>query len=393
VITGVVAARLHNGGAGSVEAEVWYLRKLFVITGLMSAVQVLFGHKLPLVIGPATVILVGIIASLASGTDAIYTSIFIGGALMALFGLSGLLGRIREFFGPRIVVVILILISFTLSPVILRLLTGTSGASGLVFGFSLLIFMVILNELFKGVLKALTILTGLCLGSIVHLLIFPAPSLPTYSPEISSQLPYFFSFKFDPGTVLAFLFCYLALVINEMGSVEAVGRLLKAPDMESRLRKGTVFCGAGNMVSGAAGVVGSVDFSLSAGIIMATSSASRYPMVVMGAALVATGLFPKLILVLSAIPDPVMGSLLLYSMVSQLSSGLSLLSSESCADSFGAGVTIGLPLMLGLVISFSPPQLFEAFPSLIRPIVGNGFVMGVLSVIFLEHVVFKRKRT
>jgi xanthine/uracil permease len=115
-------------------------------------------------------------------------------------------------------------------------------------------------------------------------------------------------------------------------------------------------------------------------------------MVVMGAALIVTGLFPNFILILSAIPNPVMGTLLLYALTSQLASGLSLISAESCVGDYGAGVTIGLPLMMGLIISFAPPQLLEAFPVLIRPIVGNGFVMGVLCVIFLEHVVFRRRK-
>jgi xanthine/uracil permease len=393
IITGVVAARLHYGGSGNIEATVFYVRKLFVVTGVMSMAQVLFGHRLPLVIGPAAVLLVGIIASLASGADALYTAIFIGGALLAILGLSGLLIKIRRFFTPKIVVVILILISFTLSPTILRLLSGGAlGAAGLVFGFTLLFFMVIINELFKGVCKALTVLTGLCLGSLVYVLLFSLPSIPPYSPELSPELPLFFNFTFDPGTVLAFLFCFLALTVNELGSVEAVGRLLKAPDMDNRLKRGTIFCGLGNMASGSLGVIGSVDFSLSAGIIMATSCASRYPMVVMGIALVACALFPKFVLLLSVIPDPVMGSLLLYSMVSQLSSGLSMLSAEKRPLDFAAGVTVGLPLMMGLIISFTPSGVFQAFPLILRPILGNGFVMGVLAVIFLEHVVFGRKK-
>ena len=33
----------------------------------------------------------------------------------------------------------------------------------------------------------------------------------------------------------------------------------------------------------------------------------------------------------------------------------------------------------------------QVVPAIIRPIIGNGFVMGVITVIILEHFVFRRR--
>ena len=61
--------------------------------------------------------------------------------------------------------------------------------------------------------------------------------------------------------------------------------------------------------------------------------------------------------------------------------------------SLQTGLVIGLPLMLAIIISFLPANLLNTFPVILRPILGNGFVIGVLAVLFMEHLVtrqFKR---
>lgn len=86
-----------------------------------------------------------------------------------------------------------------------------------------------------------------------------------------------------------------------------------------------------------------------------------------------------------------MGALLIYLMAGQLSSGLSMIIEEKAVHNFNDGVIVGLPIMIAVLISFAPQSAMETIPSLISPIIGNGFVMGVLFVLILEHVVFRKK--
>jgi xanthine/uracil permease len=391
LVTGLVVARLHHPGDGA--SQIVYLGKLFALTGALSVAQVLWGHRLPLIIGPATVLLVGIVASQAAGPSAIYTSVFLGGCAMAAFTTVGFFTRIRDFFTPRIVAVILILISFTLSPTILRLSTdhlGGGGAWGLVFALCLMLALVAINDRLPGAWKAVTLLLGIGLGTPAHILLFGYTAPAAFDAVGLSTVRPPLAFAVEPGTLLAFLFCFLALTINELGSIEAVGRILGAGSMDSRLRMGTRVCGFGNMASGTVGVIGSVDFSLSAGIIMATGCASRYPMVPMGILLSLCALFPKLIVVMAMIPNPVMGSILLYTMVSQLASGLTGITGPRGVTDFRTGNVVALPLMAGLLIAFTPVEAFAAFPAILRPVLGNGFVMGTLLVLALEHLVLRQ---
>ena len=70
---------------GSPAERVLYAQKVFALMGVATIVQVLWGHRMPIVVGPASVLLVGIITALASqgaevDTDKIYTAVVIGGA-------------------------------------------------------------------------------------------------------------------------------------------------------------------------------------------------------------------------------------------------------------------------------------------------------------------------
>ena len=86
IIVGKIVAGLHFS---SLSDQIVYIQKIFFVTGISLLVQLLWGHRLPLVIGPATILLVGIAASHASGLSAIYTAIAIGGLVLFLLSAAG----------------------------------------------------------------------------------------------------------------------------------------------------------------------------------------------------------------------------------------------------------------------------------------------------------------
>ncbi|HBT97070.1 MAG TPA: xanthine permease [Desulfobulbaceae bacterium] len=388
IILGVIIARLHYPDLGS---QVFYLQKLFALTGLAVLAQLFFGHRLPLVVGPAVILLVGITASVSSGVPALYTALLVGGLVLALVAAGDFLRYLQALFVPRIVAVILLLIAVTLAPTILKvsLDNGSHSAFHLAFSFGLVLIMVVLNQVLPGVWKSLTVFLGLAGGSLVYFLLsgFPDPVAYSVPETVGLLLP---SLDFQAGAVVAFLFCFLALTINELGSIESVGHMLKVDDIRGRVRRGVTVCGVANMLAGAVGVVGTVSFSMSVGLIAATRCAARLTLVPAAFGLIACAFFPDVVLLLSRIPGAVMGALLLYIMAAQLASGLILLVSEHGASDFASGLTVGLPVMAAIVIVFTPAQVFTELPAFIRPIAGNGFIVGTLLALFLEHVLFRK---
>ncbi len=114
IIMGKVVAGMHFTDAG---LQVLYMQKLFFVMGGCMLVQVLWGHGLPLVTGPAMALIVGILAGMGRGIDSIYTSIGLGGLFLLLLNITGLFARLTRLFTPRVVASILILIALSITPV------------------------------------------------------------------------------------------------------------------------------------------------------------------------------------------------------------------------------------------------------------------------------------
>lgn len=392
VILGLIVSKIHLTDA--VE-QTFYMQKLFGLMGVALIIQVLWGHRLPLVIGPASVLLIGVLASVSSGMEAVYTSIMVCGALLAIAAFCGLLSKLQFIFTPRIITVILCLIAFTLSPIILKLIFGDTIHTlfNLFFALLLAFAMFIANQLLRGVWKSTVVLLAMGAGSLIYFLANGNTPVPAVSTEYSGTLSLFsFSPDFEFGTILSFLFCFIALLVNELGSIQAVGRMLRADQLEQRTTRGVGIIGLSNVLAGFLGIVGPVDYSMSPGVISATGCASRYTLIPAGAGLIICAFFPGLIHLLSVIPGVVMGTILLYLMASQLSAAMQMLVREKAITDFNSGITVGFPLMIALLLSFAPPEAINHIPALIRPIIGNGFVMGVISVLLLEHLIFKTRK-
>ena len=390
VIMGIIVSKLHYT---DVAEQTFYLQKLFGIMGVAMVVQVLWGHRLPLVIGPASVLLIGILATVSAGISAIYTGILVGGLVLTVLAYSGWLGKLQFIFTPRVVTVILILIAFTLTPVILNLVMGDTahGLFNLFFTLLIVFALVIGNKFLRGIWKSTTVLWGIAGGALVYYLVNGFPVLPSTGTE--SQVSLFnFSLDFEAGTIFSFLFCYVALIVNELGSIQAEGYMLQADNLNKRTTRGVGVVGIINVLSGLFGVIGPVDYSMSPGVIAATGCASRYTLIPAGIGLIACAFFPAVVGLLVTWPGVVMGAILLYLMATQLAAGMQMLVRERAITDFDSGVVVGLPLMVALLLSFAPSEVVNLIPSLFRPIVGNGFVMGVVSVLILEHLIFRKSK-
>ena len=371
----------------------FFTQKLFALMGITMIVNALWGHRLPLVAGPAAVLLMGVLAAKGqgSGSEAIYPSMAIGGAIIALLAAFGLMRKVQRIFTPRIVVAIVVLISFTMAKPIVGMIFSDTEHQLLAMTFAVVtvVAMAVANNLLKGVWKSMVVIVAMIVGSIFYYCITGFPK----SFVTDSTAPQLFvgGVELDAGVVIAFIFCYIALFINQVGSVQSLGEFTGADGMERRQSRGMVVQGVMNIVSGAFGVVGPVDYSLSPGVVASTSCASRYTVIPAAVAMIVLAFIPDAVSVLLTIPQPVMGVVLLYLMATQVAAGLHLMQSSSAVVSFKDGLVLGIPIMFTVILSFAPADALSTIPSLLRPIVGNGFVMGIIIILLLEHLFLKER--
>jgi len=394
IIIGQVVAVLHFDNPGE---QVIYVQKLFFITGLVMLIQLLWGHRLPLVMGPAAVLLIGVLAGQGSGLSAIYSSILIGGIVLTLLSITGLFARLKMFFTTRVVATILLLIAFTLTPTIMNMILPSSGSQvsalfNIIFAFSLVFLMFVANKFLTGIWKATLIIWAMLIGSLAYSVMSPASvamDAGSYKLLASFFEDMTFELSLEPGLLISFLICFLALSINDLGSMQSVGELLKLGDMPQRITRGISFTGLANVLSGFLGVVGPVNFSLSPGIIVSSKCASRFTLIPTAVALLMMAFVPVAIAFMDGIPTVIIGATLVYVMCSQVAAGLLIAFCKKF--DFDGGLIIGLTIMLGIIISFIPAEVLNTMPVSLRPIIGNGFVVGVIAVMFLEHIVYRDK--
>lgn len=396
IIVGKVVATLQFDDPAE---QIVYIQKVFFVIGLSILVQVLWGHKLPLIIGPAAVLLVGITSS-GGNISTIYSSILIGGLVLAILSLSGLFTYLKKLFTPRVVATILVLIAFTLTPMIIRLIfpdnSEVSPLSQLLFSFVYVFSMFMANRYLRGIWKSTLIVWGMLAGSLIYFFLFPHSITAVESG--SGFIAGFFkdfntTFTIDTGILISFLICFLALAINDLGSIQSIGEMLHIEEMPKRTSRGIALTGLLNILSGFFGVIGPVNYSLSPGVIASTGVASRFTLVPAGIGLMVIAFFPPAINLIGAIPSVVIGSAFIFTLCSQFAAGL-LLAFNSMRNGFNFedGLVLGLPLMLSVIISFLPAEALATFPVWLKPILGNGFVIGVIAVLIMEHLIYNNKK-
>lgn len=373
---------------------VFFTQKLFVVCGLAIIIQVLWGHRLPLVAGPAAVLLMGVIAARSQGHDAstIYPSMIVGGALVTLLAAVGAMKYIQRIFTPRIVAAIVVLIPFTMAKPIVGLIFADKAHAGLalaatIVGISLMAWA---NKAFRGIWKSAVVIIAMVAGSLFYYCVTEFPK-SFVSDSVAPRI-FLGEYHLDAGVILAFLFCYIALLINQIGSVQSLGQMVEASHMERRQKRGLLVTGLFHMLCGTTGVLGVVDYSLSPGVVASTSCASRYTILPAAVAMILLALFPQVVAALLTIPQPIMGIVLLFLMATQVAAGLEIIHSTKAVLSFRDGLVLGMPIMVTIILSFAPAEAMAAVPSLLRPIVVNGFVMGIIVVLILEHLVLREKK-
>ena len=395
IIIGKITGGFHFNNP---EDQIVYLQKLTFVMAIALLCQVLLGHRLPLIIGPSTVLLIGIIVSQEFDTNTIYSAILCGGLLLTFLSVTGLFGYLQRLFTMRVVAVVLLLIAFSLSPTILNLITVAGSEAtpltNLIYSLMLTFAMFVLHRVLTGVWKSTLIVWAMILGSLVYFLMVPRSMNMSTFVNASLVSGFFHHYtntlSFDAGVMISFLFCYMALAVNDLGSIQSMNELLKPPDMSKRITRGMFVTGLANMASGFLGVIGPVNFSLSPGVISSTGCASRFVLLPASFLLLLLSFSPAIIGFIGNVPPVVIGSVLIYILCAQIAAGLMVIFESEKAFQFTSGLIIGLPILLGTIIAFLPMGIMNTFPTVLKPILGNGFVVGVATALILEHVIFRK---
>ena len=381
-------------------AQISFSQRLLIATGLMTILQSLEGHRYPLLEGPSSAVLLTFIILASHGLSVIEGGMIFGGFFLILIGIFKWFKWLSSLFTPHVVGVILILVALSLLPFLYPLLIGINKVYPYgeltVFGSSLLIvlFVSFLSHRLRGFLQTTSMLAGILFGLILFL--FKGGISLTVVRESSwFALPSPFLGvwpSFSLPAILAIVCTYLAVMVNTVGSIQGISEIVGKEGLEDRIHRGIGMTGVGGLTAAFLGVAGLVSFSISPGVVLVSRVASRYVLTMSGAIMILCAFIPKLWALLTAVPPSVIASVLFVTLSSQLMVGINVMLSGEGKIERREYFTVGLPILVGTMVSIIPKQFFQLFPNAIASLVGNGLVMGILLCLLLEHVLFRQPK-
>ena len=393
MIAAIAAEALHLA-AGDRAA---FFQRMLLLSGGATLLQTLIGHRYPIQEGPATALLLTFVVLAPQGLATIQGGLLCGGLLLFAVGQLGWMGRLARYFTPNVVGVILFLIALTLVPHLVPRLLGMSvqhpAGEAPVFAASLgvILLIVVMASRLRGFLQTTAIMLGIAAGSVLFWgwgRVDLAPvrsaawlSLPT---GLWAGAP-----RFSFSGVLSSLLAYLAVAVNALGSMHGVASVLQEREAGKRVDRGLALTGLAGVGAAALGVVGTVGYSTSPGVILVTRVASRYALATCGMILIAAGLVSRLAAVLAAVPSAVVAAALAVAMASQVGAAIATITARGRSLVARDYLVVGLPVLLGTAVAAAPPNFFAGLPAAIGTLVGNGLVLGILAVLLLEHVVMR----
>jgi xanthine/uracil permease len=374
------------------------LQRTFLIIGFSTLLQVLFGHRLPLIDGPAGIwlgifVVMGQIAANKGTLASLEGMLLIAAVVLIIFGVTGWLGKMLTVFTSLVTSTFLVLLSLQLSGVFLRGMLGIQSDatyfSGKQAGVAIFIFILVfvLSIWGQGWMKTYTVLIGIVLGWLGFLLLgFSSPSIAT---DAFFSIPQVFVWgvpHFDVGIVVSGVLIGLVLMSNLVASVQAVNQVVpeKQRANQQRLNQSGWVSGISHAVSAFFSTIGMVSLSVSAGFVKITTQTRTNPLKVACIALILLSCFPPVTAFLAKLPGQVAYAAILPSFAQMFTIGIRTLMKEKLTD---RRVTIfSLSVSLGVGVMFLPLPIFQRFPSIAQYILGNGLLVGVAIVIFLDQI-------
>lgn len=392
---GAVIVPLIVGGALKLTTEqMAYLVAVDLLTcGIATLLQVglirFFGVGLPVVLGCAFQAVGPMIAiGSTSGMSAIYGAIIAMGIFVIL--ISGVFGKLLPFFPPVVTGSVVTIIGITLIPVAMNDMAGGMGSpdfgnlDNLALAFGVLAFILILNRYFTGFTRAISILLGLVVGTVVAYFMGKVDFSPVASASWfhMPQLFYFGVPTFEWGAILTMVLVAIVSMVESTGVFLALGKICDRKLESKDLAKGYRAEGLAMIIGGLFNAFPDTTYSQNVGLVEISRVKSRDVIVAAGLILVALGFIPKFATLTTMIPHPVLGGAMVAMFGMVAASGIKMLGHVdfsknenlliiACSVSLGLGVTV-------------VPDFFGQLPSGLRILVDNGIVAGSVTAIVLN---------
>ncbi|MGN0258319.1 MAG: nucleobase:cation symporter-2 family protein [Bacteroides sp.] len=375
------------------------VQNCMVIAGIGTLIQLYpvwrIGSRLPIVMGISfTFLSLAIAIASTQGMGTLMGAVIVGGVLEGCLGLCSKVWT--RFITPVVAATVVTAIGFSLLPIGANSFGGGQGAAD--FGQAhhwivgtVTLFTCLLTQVYaRGFLRSLSILVGLIVGYVVALCM----GLIDYSALQDSSivaLPKLLPFtpEFHIGSILAIFCVYLVSATETIGDTSALCSSALGREVKERELGASVSCdGFVSSVAGLFGCTPITSFSQNVGLAAISKVINRFAIATGAVLMILGGLFPAVGILLTTIPQAVLGGCTLMMFGSILFAGFGMLA--KCGFTQRNMIIVSISLSVGLGFT-QASSLFSIFPDMVKTIFADNCVAVVFLLALLLELTLPKK--
>jgi xanthine permease XanP len=337
-----------------------------------------------------------LLAAKIGGLGAACFLTFLAGLLQ--IGLSRILIYLKKIFTEEVCGIAIFMLGISMVPSAVKLFLGldSPGSSfkpiNTLIASVTLLSIVVTSAFFKKNIRFYSLIIGCACGYLLSLLtdFFPpdAKSQLLMSPWISLPHISLPQISLRAELLLVFMICAIISSVDTLGGLITIDKMNHAEWKKQDIRltaKGVQASGFNNLISGLFGAYPNGVSSSNIGLSFATAVTSRYVGIGAGIIITILAFFPKLLALLSIIPPPVTGAILMYAAAFLICAGIDLIMLKSLNSSkiFIVGFSIIGGIACGNLTHFT-----DQMPSWIRLVFHSQ--LAVATVLAIALTVFFR---
>lgn len=380
----------------------FFIQMCFLATGIGTLIQTGIFMRLPVVQGPSY-IPIGAMSAIGGklGLAAMTGSLLPGALLIAILGLplKWFAKAVRKIIPPIVGGTVIMVVGVTLIPSAMKSVFNAPGNLGhnvIVAGVSaavLVVCMLFGSKLKRGgtLFRLLSVILAIVVGTIVASFYGAVDFSPVADAKLL-KMPELFPFgtpTFDWSAVVTMALVYLIVLIETTGTWFVVSSVTGSELTEKRLNRGAFGEGIGCFVGSLFGGSPMTGYSSNAGLIAVTGVASRMAIMAGGIILLVLGFVPKLSVLITCIPEPVINGIFAIVCVAILMNGLKVIQPLKIDDR--NMMIVGIPIMLTLGLTVFPGDVLQTLPDFANYILSSGTAVGAIAALLLNLIIPKGK--
>ncbi|MBM7601883.1 xanthine/uracil permease [Virgibacillus halotolerans] len=405
IFTNIIVIPITVGAAFNLPQEtiVSMLQLSFIVTGIACMLQAFIGHKRAIMEGQSGlwwgVILTLVNTAVAQGVPlqelggSLTVGVLISGAITVIIGLSGAGPHLAKLFSPAVMGVFMFLFGVQLVGIFMKGMLGIpfgndaeSGAidvSVSLLSIVIAIIVIIISVKAPSAIKRYSLLIGIVLGWILFVIFFdsePAAKASSFNFEL---FPLGHP-SWNTGIIITVVLTGLLNTANTFGALKGTDAMYQSMTTNKQYRSSFTITGVLTLIAGLFGLVPYSPYVSSIGFLNQTGIIKRIPFILGGFMFLLMGLIPSVGGFFSGLPLSIGSAVLFVSYLLLLNSSFQFFNQVSfnTTNVYRSSV----PLFVGIIIMTMPASYFLTLPSVIRPLVSSGLLVGIVLALILENL-------